>query len=704
MSVIRDYELNYVVHATMAVAALKTIQTELVALEAAAVSSRAAVANVASGMQSAGGAAAAGVPQVNALTDSMTGLGHSVSNVVPKFLLFEAGVKLVQTFGAAIDAAREHLKELGDEAAETRDKFRELANLKGETGPNDAVVAETMVMGMNAGMLPDEARKFMEQFEGSVPMGRQKGNITANLEKPVAQEAMKFGTRVALHPATAGDLAGVLAQYGKIDSVEQAAGQMGAIAHGLNEGRGNLEPLMRSLIKTAGALVEENGGPMDSLPELSAALGVASANATPDRAGTQLKNAVQGLRKFGEDVRGRTLKELDITPRDSYIEALNKIAPKVRAADEEGIGGDTWLRASGFKNEDEIRGILQQSRNVEAVNQRYAAAREKGQGQLVIEADEQFLANDKTGIHRRNQAEKAGQDFLTGRNNELLQEARLAGHNKLRDEGKLGGFNNLFINTVKNVPRVATGGAWKSTEQDQSEAEFMRMLYDEAQKVGINIGEEFEAQRPEAPDATANALRRAYGLPEDVMRKDDEFGNAPVFTDEMKPEERREAATGVFDAAGGKFVNRMIEQVIQKGGDPFRGSKAHTVDRLEKAGTESKDNDAERVVDVIARQGAAVGVDIRRKQAEREHAEDKYDQGDYRPDAKHILQGRDGQTIQKSMQEIRDKGGDPFGGSKLLEQKFNKLIEEAIRTNQILNGLPRGPLPAGGGAVGPGRK
>lgn len=251
-------------NATQGVAAVQIFRTEIAGMRNEAHGAAAAIGD----MGSSAGQQVRNIAEINSglsqATHETRSFTASLGGLMPAWQALEFGIEIIKAIGQEINSARQHMRDMGTDASDMRDKMRELANLKGETGPDDAIVSDAVLMGMEGGMTPEDATRYLEQFEGSSPAGRQKGNITPEVEKELALEGMKFGTRVALQPKTAGDLAGVLSQYGKIGSVEEGAGKLGAIAHGLNEGRGNLEPLTRSLLKTAGAVVDEAGGPVPS--------------------------------------------------------------------------------------------------------------------------------------------------------------------------------------------------------------------------------------------------------------------------------------------------------------------------------------------------------------------------------------------------------------------------------------------------------
>lgn len=701
MSVIRDYELNYTVHTGKSASDLQDIRRAIISIEIASASAKPHMDALSGSLLQAGTAAGTLPPVMETTSASVQKLGHSLIGLQVGFRVFEAGMMLAQNFSQEIKNAREHLKELAEQATETRDKFRELANLKGQSGPNDALLAEYTLLGKNAGLTTDEANAAGVQFDGSIPAGRQKHNITPNLEKPWFQEAMKFGVRMGLKPDTIGDMAGVIPQYTPIKNVAQGAGILGGIAHGLNEGRGNLEPLMKSLIKVAGAIVTEGGGAINNLPEAAALLGVESTISNPDRAGTLLKHSVQALRHFKDDAQGGTLKHIGVKPGMSEMESLRKIAPKLIEADKLGLGADVWLTQHGFGEQREREGLVALTRNMEIVEERIKAVQTiQHDGKTVIQKNADFLDHEKAGIARMVKAEKSAQDLITGMTVEMPELGRKSGHSQLRNENKVMGMQNVWRHQINDLFGVGPDylGRKPSAKTEEEQA-FLGNLYDEGQRLGIDMWQ-------------LSYDHGGLGSPQSVLDKDpaarrrDFTGHGQMFHDQ-------------FELDKGKFVNEAIEKVMAKGGNPFRASQSKTNQKLEKIADNHVAAEMNQVTDLIKTQGAKAGIDVEAASAKSNNMEPfnpKFPEGHLFPKTatkeatinmhmkpSAMLGDKEGRGIHQAIKDMRAKGVDPFGGSKVMEEKFNKLLDLTRETNAILNHQSPGPLPAGAGAVRPRR-
>ena len=316
---IRDYTLNYSIDASGAAAGFQILKAgfhqlhtdtsiskhDLAALEVQLKTTNAELMAMGKTLHQVGTTHIHIGDNVNSHTKAMGGLHGSVIAAAAAFQGLSLAIDTIGELGEKIAQVRQKTIEMAEATMQLRQEMRELANLKGHDGPDDEVVAGTVEFGMKAGMTPKEATKFMEQYLGSNPAGLQKGNIGGGrkdgesqedyerrvqpIVEDVARASARFGQRVKLDPKTAGDIGGVMSQFQKVQSGEQASQLMGQMAYGLNEGRGNLEPLMRVLADTAGAIVDPKGGAVESLPELSVMLGVMSTHHKATAAGTYLK-------------------------------------------------------------------------------------------------------------------------------------------------------------------------------------------------------------------------------------------------------------------------------------------------------------------------------------------------------------------------------------------------------------------------------
>ena len=201
----------------------------------------------------------------------------------------------------------------------------------------------------------------------------------------------------------------------------------------MNEGRGNLTPLAKSLADTAGGLVNE-GGTVKSLSDLAAILGVASQGARPRTAGTRIRQAFHGLDRFDGE-RGEFMAKQGIKPGDELLTRLHAIAPFV---EKDRATASNRLYESGLHNVAENRAIIQLVDNLKVIDQRIAKSRAiAGDGSTVLAANADFLANSKAGRARVGKATLEAGKFIQGREGENLRAARLAAEGELHAEGAI---------------------------------------------------------------------------------------------------------------------------------------------------------------------------------------------------------------------------------------------------------------------------
>jgi len=474
----RNYTIVFDANTTSAITGIGTIATALKALDVE-------VKAVGSGMGQLGAQANNAANELGQTADALvrTGQGakgahQELMNLPGAFLAMQAGVAVATNFGEAINNARDRIKEMGEEVMDLRDKMRELANLQGKPGPDNEVMAEAAKLGIQAGMMPTEAVKYLEQFEGSSPAGVQKGHIDERTKKEMMVEGAKFGTRVGITPATAGDLAGVIPQY--VDLTKDKDGkdvpqdqrmalgmaQMGRVAYGLNEGRGKLEPLVRSLINTAGAVVRM-GGPAEDPGELAAIQGVASTHSNSKESGTRVRQAVRALRDMTGPA-GMYMEHVGIKNGMTHMQRLEKLRGDVDKADKSGVGADTFLLSQGFTDQDEVRSVVEAVRDYDVTQQRIAKSKTIT-GASVMAQDEAFLTTERVGIRRRQMANKAGQEIIIGERAERFEMAKETAEQELIKDKTFGGqFNAMGAMVADGFGVLPLLGKEKYKEQKKA--------------------------------------------------------------------------------------------------------------------------------------------------------------------------------------------------------------------------------------------
>jgi len=454
-------------------------------------------------------------------------LGKSLRNMAAGISVLNAARMAAQGIGDAITDARERGEHGADKAIALRDRFREVANLQGKTSPDDETVMGALNLRVRSGMSTDESDKFLRKFYGSIEAGKDKGNIDAPTAEKVAEIGGATGVRTGMSVGTAGDLAASLANYAPIKSETTAAGQLGTIVDQLNKGRGDLTPLTDSLLKTAGSTVGK-GMPFQSLPELSAAIGVASNNASPSGAGTMVRQAQRGLFSFGKE-QGDTLREHKIESGDSFVTAIDKIAPLVEKAQKAGKNPMAALESAGFGNMTDRQAIsfFVQNRALlrTRLDQVQGSAGADGSfteaGKATIAKNDEFMASpvakDRIGRAQVDRAEYGR--YASGTS---LQTERKSAEARLIERGEIDTPETNITDFISDVGPIGPMLGYPSARKRRIDRETGRPGMDSAGPVGDTMsgfktgtGDELAKAMNRLTTATeqANKQRAARGLP-----------------------------------------------------------------------------------------------------------------------------------------------------------------------------------------------
>jgi hypothetical protein len=327
-------------------------------------------------------------------------LGRGLLSVAAGMTAVSAARRAATAIGDQVNDWRAKNKDEALRAVALQDTYREVANLQGKAAPDSETVGTALKLRIASGMSDSDADKFLRRWYGSLPAGRDKGNIDDATAGRLQGIAGALGIRTGMDAGTAGDLAASLANYGKVPNETAAAGQLGVIVDRLNEGRGDLTPLTNALLKTAGTTVGPKGSAFADLGELAAVLGVASNNASPSAAGTMIQQTMRGLSLSGKKSDG-LLNAANIGGGDDFLTRVEKIAPFIARAEADGVNPMDYLRDQGFGNVTDRRGIVYFARNAGLIRQRIDATRAArgadayaGAGASVESLNRRFLASD----------------------------------------------------------------------------------------------------------------------------------------------------------------------------------------------------------------------------------------------------------------------------------------------------------------------
>jgi hypothetical protein len=401
------------------------------------------------------GAQASGI---NNLATATTGLGSnlkvtaasgeqargSMGGLMVAMMALSAADTVVRAVGDSIKSAREDTEGWAREALKLRDELRELANLQGKPGADNQVVGKHLEMRLETGMSSQEARKFDEQFRGSLPLAKDAGGINDQTAEKLAPEVGKLAVRTGLEGGTAGDLAGSLGTFGKVPDAEVGLGQAQQVVDLLNDGRGNLTPLVKELMKDAAATVGP-GKAFGTLQERAAAVSTSTALGAIGRSSTRINQAIAGLSGFDKE-QGETLKQYGIKDTDDFRTRIEKIKPLVDEAKAKGVDPLGYLASKGFTNQVEQKAIVGFVDNLDSLQRKDDSvsedpgapdAKARAAGQRSDRLNDQFYATDKAARNRVAGVKVESAQLARGvkQENYLIEkqeaEARLLASNKI---------------------------------------------------------------------------------------------------------------------------------------------------------------------------------------------------------------------------------------------------------------------------------
>lgn len=461
----------------------------------------------------------------------------SLRSMVASYIGLQGAIGLATGLAQALEAVRDRQMEAAKAASDYEKSLGEIAALQGKEQAREAVPSQ-LKFQMETRLPAEKAAEFVKQFYGAVPAAIEKGNIDEATAAQLATAAGQMTARQQAAPGPRAELAGLLGMFGKIApgqaGVRQGLGQLEAIRLGLTAGRGEDEPLTRELLGVAGSMVRA-GGPLPSLPELSALVGVTSLAGGPGRAGERVEQLVRGL--MGTTPKQmKFLQGLGIEEHMNLEERLDVLVPQLR---EVGKTRDirTYLTQAGM-NAEQVRAIEETLPNYEILKGRFDLARggAAGGGEAV---------------------ERANQEFMRSR---LGREMQVA--NQQQAAQVLTGEQFRDIRTIFGAEEAEWVANKMDVRRDVGAGTFLEGLIQTP--LSVLTGQGFAG----GPAALGRRTRIEEAAMSQLIGQAAEMG-----IDTVK----------VGAEAGGSFIEQgqaFIEAIKEKGGDPFAGYDKGTIARL----------------------------------------------------------------------------------------------------------------------------
>jgi len=436
-----------------------------------------------------------------AFNSSVQGGASSVLSMGASMVGLSAGM-------GALTAAKEAWKQIAEETARAaaaaglfQRESREAGTLVAKTAPQ--IVPQLLGLSSASGLNRQEANDLFRQYEGSLPAGLQKGNITREVANDLLKQTAITAARQGGATGVKGDLAGMLSSFGRVESAEQGLGQLEAIRQALTEGRGDDTPLTRSLLNVSGSLVRE-GGPVGTLPELAALVGTTSLTSGPMMADTRALQVVRATRGTTKEQMEKIQKEfgIQVGSKMGLEERLAKIVPKLREIDKTQDVSAFLTTAIGVPQEDS-QALLEIMGNYEVLQQRFASARAgAGQGADVMRQNQAFLdsplgrqmvgqANQEVGTYLQGSKKVGAQgllDVVKG-----IQSAEPPSWNKSLEEGTYralsfgaSGRAEARANEILGMQARDAGVTFKPEAWGASPIDVIQHKMDTLQQFGLN--------------------------------------------------------------------------------------------------------------------------------------------------------------------------------------------------------------------------
>ena len=552
---VENYTVQYIADATSFVAGSRRVEQSLLAVEAQANKTKAAVSGFAGGggrsattaaknvdklaasLGAIPGAAGQATQALNGITVSSAGsskgtgdLGQKIEQALLGFASYTTAVhvatKALHIFSQASEDAKKHLNEGAESGLDKRDKAstREYAGLLGKNQVDDDTMKGLFHLAQAGMMSFDKAVTFGSQFEGSVVAGKDKGHINAAQIAALKDETAAFAGRVGLDEKTAGDLGGVLPQYVDLkhddqgrdltddQGVDKALGQLGALQKGLADGRGEISVLARKELAVAAGSIAT--GHVKDHAELGAFASVASTISSGQGSGTTYKR-MSRLVNEGVGPGGDFLKRADVADKVGDFEKLKALkthvdAQRAAAPDPKAFDAGKYLQAQGFGNDEEVQAAVGFMKEFEVLKTRRDNARKiAGDGQSVRAANQQFRAS-QSGQSRQAAAIQEAGNYEQTRKRQRLASARKAAYGQLQAEGKIDTFG---ANLTDGFLDATAGNLHTNTEH---EARIDQRVWENGRAAARRAGieKQIEAADPRFFDRTVKSgAAKGYGDP-----------------------------------------------------------------------------------------------------------------------------------------------------------------------------------------------
>jgi hypothetical protein len=520
--------------------------------------------------------------------------GGATSSLATLGLGFSAMGAAKQLMGGLVqemEAAKDRLDAMAEKAAKFRESMRETANIKGETGPNNRVMADVLGIAVATGMTPEKAEQFVNKFENTAPTAREQGAFgrpgspeAAKVEKDILIETGKTSRRLGIDEQTAGDAVGLASMYGGLDSVESAIDRFGGAMKGLSRGKGSYTDLVKAMSKAVPKLMNPedaaaegaNPGRIKNFAQAGIYTGVLSLDtSTPDQA-AQREIQISRVLNTTDEGQAKDLASMGVREGDDDPRKLIALSEGLKAA---GVKDPVkWMAERKIGTESTRLAVKAGMLRSDTLKRQLDEEEVSKVGRSEMAANETFVRTDKSASRSGADASSESLDIAQGTGYEVFENAKK--WSVVRMKAILGdrykGRTFRVGNLINTPVAMAARGVSAAEDQEENDRLFgaIPILRQQAKLAGFDLDKEFPVLGETA--STYHDRATAFGQ---AAKRVEAAGKDPFARADFQPAvDRRVEEMRRADDAGGVNVN-VNDQGLKAGADRL-GEVAAKLDKV----------------------------------------------------------------------------------------------------------------------------
>jgi hypothetical protein len=398
---------------------------------------------------------------------------NSLQSLFSASKLLSTSVSFVQAFDDAMEHARDFSRETAEQVAKLRDNTRELKSMLGGGAGDDKPMLDVLKLSVQTGADVVKATNFAERFQGAMPRGEDKGNITPETKDLFRAESLRTAMRLGVNPSVMGKFAGSVAGYQKVPTVESGMDQTAGALWGMEKGRDSYDQHIKAFEKLAPIMVKgKGGGGIRNVAEAGVILGAVDPIAgSADQAQNMIIQSNRLLSRTNGK-QGEWLKSKGVRPDMDWDEKMAKIAPFIQ-----GPGGEKVLEDLGFNQMLGDMGFNQQrqrevtiaiAKELPIIQKRLAESRSTKFGAEAIAKNDEHAQNDPASRGMAAKSRLASAKLIRGMQGAVWQDALVEAEAQLQTPDANGntGIDNSATAATDSLLAWTT---WRKTADVRSD-------------------------------------------------------------------------------------------------------------------------------------------------------------------------------------------------------------------------------------------